>query len=91
MITVGYITKSLSQQFSEVGDQSLSPRFKAINDRVNGGYIMSIRKLELELLQAGKVGKLFLHLIFTQSLPVFTNVSPSASHDKIGLSLGCQC
>ncbi|ORY65052.1 uncharacterized protein BCR38DRAFT_408795 [Pseudomassariella vexata] len=53
-ITVRYIVQVLNQTFPDVENQSLSQKLMAINQRVNAGYITTVRKLELELLQAGK-------------------------------------
>lgn len=51
-ITVDYIIRVLCQNFH--GSQNLSPKLKTINQRVATGSIPTIRKLELELLLAGK-------------------------------------
>lgn len=52
-ITVSYILKVLSQKFNGVRD--LDSRLKDIQDRVNDGYVSTVRRAELELFQAGKV------------------------------------
>ncbi|CAJ2513505.1 Uu.00g016240.m01.CDS01 [Anthostomella pinea] len=51
-ITSNYIIQVLSQNFHD--SQSLLPRLRVIGQRVHAGYIATVRKLELEVLQAGK-------------------------------------
>ncbi|KAK9422354.1 hypothetical protein SUNI508_04710 [Seiridium unicorne] len=52
-LTVDFIIQLLSKDFSEMND-SLAPRLRAIGQKVASGYITSVRRLELELLQTGK-------------------------------------
>jgi hypothetical protein len=53
-VTVTFILKLLSQRFS--GVRRFGSYLKDIQQRVNSGYITSVRRAELELFQAGKVG-----------------------------------
>ncbi|KAK7956120.1 uncharacterized protein PG986_005342 [Apiospora aurea] len=53
VITVDYITRILSQNFGSQND-ALASRLRALYTKVESGYITSIRRLELDILQAGK-------------------------------------
>ncbi|KAK8052060.1 hypothetical protein PG993_003445 [Apiospora rasikravindrae] len=53
VITVDYITRILSQNFGSQND-ALASKLRALYTRVESGYITTIRRLELEILQAGK-------------------------------------
>lgn len=52
-ITVGYVMSVLDQTFSDV--PGLTPQLKGVNQRVMKRSIGSVRRVELEILQAGKV------------------------------------
>lgn len=53
-ITVDFIMTMLDQKFSEYPD--LKPQIGGISHRLKSGSIGSVRRVELEVLQAGKVG-----------------------------------
>lgn len=53
-ITVKYMVQILSQKFGTLSD-SLRPKLQSISQRVTSGHITTIRRLELELLQTGKL------------------------------------
>jgi hypothetical protein len=52
-VTVSYIIQVLNQSFGP-SSNGISQRLRAINQRAASGVITSIRRLELEILQAGK-------------------------------------
>ena len=52
-ITVNYVMSVLDQNFSDF--PGLNPQLGGIKHRVQKGSIGSVRKVELEILQAGKV------------------------------------
>ena len=52
-ITVGYVMNVLAQQYSDF--PGLNPQLKEVNHRVMKRSIGSVRRVELEILQAGKV------------------------------------
>ncbi|KAK8090888.1 hypothetical protein PG994_000393 [Apiospora phragmitis] len=53
VITVDYITRILGQNFGSQNDALVS-KLRALYTQVESGYITTIRRLELEILQAGK-------------------------------------
>ncbi|KAK8868005.1 zinc finger protein [Apiospora arundinis] len=53
VITVDYITHFLSQKFGSP-NEALASKLRALYTKVESGYISTIRRLELEILQAGK-------------------------------------
>ena len=56
VITVGYITQILGQNFGSQ-NEVLASTLRALYAKVESGYITTIRRLELEMLQAGKVSR----------------------------------
>lgn len=54
VITVDYITRFLGQNFRSQ-NEALASKLRCLYTKVASGYITTIRRLELELLQAGKV------------------------------------
>ena len=52
-VAMSYILRLLSQKFADV--QGFGTHMKGTLERVNSGSITSVRRAELELLQAGKV------------------------------------
>lgn len=54
-ITVNYIVQILSRQFeTEDGNGELASKLKMVSQHISAGYTATVRRLELELLQAGK-------------------------------------
>lgn len=51
--TVNFVTAMLLEEFSDVED--LLPKLSGLQNRVQSGIISSVRRFELELLNAGKV------------------------------------
>lgn len=54
VITVDYITGILGQNFGSQ-NEALASKLRSLYTKVATGYITTIRRLELEILQAGKV------------------------------------
>lgn len=54
VITVDYITRILGQNFGSQ-NEALASTLRALYAKVESGYITTIRRLELEIIQAGKV------------------------------------
>ncbi|ETS83030.1 hypothetical protein PFICI_04906 [Pestalotiopsis fici W106-1] len=52
-ITVNYVVQMLSQRFGPLSS-SLIPKLRSISQKVANGFITSVRRMELELLQVGK-------------------------------------
>lgn len=94
-ITVNYIIQRLSQKFGTINNE-LTPRLRAISQRVSHGYISTVRRLELELLQVGKnilpsieLFDDFIPYVRTLCDPIYGQhgSSPRTKYHKLGIAL----
>lgn len=94
-ITVSYMVQMLSQKFGALSD-TLRPKLKSVSHKVSSGYITTTRRLELELLQAGKL-TLSSTELFDEYIPEVRNLcdpiydqrasNPRTKYHRLGCSL----